>query len=171
MLIFPYPMTDIKRERAYVLWLLQRRDYSRPQLEKKLRARGLEDEKISDLIKTLTEEGLFKVDAYQRARVRQLLGRGLGAGLVKARLRGEKLSTTDKEISDAFDELGTTADAKLLTLVEKSLRLWGRRKHQLNDKEVEQKIVRSLMMKGHKAKEIVTALRVCRSNLGDEDAN
>ena len=150
-------MSELERSRSYVLWLLGRREYSRPQLEKKLKARGLQPEWITKLLDELREEGLFRETAYQKARTRQLLKKGLGASLVKAKLRFEKCEIKDGDIQEAFEAIGTTPQEELRKVVDKALRKYARGK-ELPPKELRQKILKSLMTKGHNVAAVLKSL-------------
>ena len=147
-------MEKEKNPRSYVLWLLTGRDYSRGQLEKKLKARGVEPAEIRTLLEGLIEEGLFREQNYQRARTRQLLRKGLGAPIVKSKLRAEKCQVSDDDIARGFEELGVDPQAQLRAAVEKELRRWARRTG-ADPREYRQRIARSLALKGHRIGDVL----------------
>jgi len=151
------PEEALKSARSYVLWLLSRRDYSRHTLESKLKARGIPLADGRALLDALVEEGYFREQNYQKARTRQLLRKGLGASLVKARLRGEKCTVSDGDIKQAFGDIGTDAHAELRTLVEKTVRRL-RRRGGYSERELRQRVIRALAAKGHRAGEVLAVL-------------
>jgi SOS response regulatory protein OraA/RecX len=148
----------IKSERSYVLWLLSVKEYSRPQLEKKLGARGLSRSEIDALLDDLKAEGIFRETAYQKARTRQLLKKGLGASLVKSRLRAEKCPIDNEDINAAYEEIGSDSKSQLRALIQKLLRRYERSKT-VAPKDIAQKITRSLQSKGHSYSEITALLK------------
>lgn len=149
---------DIQRQaRAYVIWLLARRDYSRPQLERKLRDRDVSVSEIRLLLDALVEEGYFREKNYQKARTRQLLKKGLGANVVKAKLRAEKCTVSDDDITTAFAEIGTDANTELRELVAKALRKWERRSG-VSERDIRQKVIKAMAAKGHRASDVIKVL-------------
>jgi SOS response regulatory protein OraA/RecX len=162
----PRPFSDEEPERSreardYILWLLGRRDYPRAQLERKLTGRGLAAADAKTLLDTLAEEGLFREKGYGEVRTRQLLRKGLGASLVKSRLRAEKAPVSDSEIREAYERLGSSPREELKVQVEKTLRKLDRRG--LAGRELRDKLVRALAPKGHRISDVLSLLEEIES--------
>lgn len=163
------PVDELKKNREYVLWLLGTRDYPRATLERKLKGRGLGAAEARALLDTLAEEGLFIEKNYQRAKTRSLLKRGLGASLVKFKLRADRVTVSDADISQAYDELSSSPRAELRVAVEKALRKWERRSG-IDPKDLRQKIVRSLALKGHRAGDVIAVMKELEQDEADRVA-
>ena len=140
--------------RQYLLWLLARREYPRSKLEEKLKARQYEPDQIKLLLDELKDEGLFREHAYAHARTRQLLKRGLGQSLVKARLRSEGIAISKEDIDNAFDHMGSQPLDELRILFQKTLRRWQRRT-ELTEKQCRDRVLQSLARKGHSITDIL----------------
>jgi SOS response regulatory protein OraA/RecX len=106
----------------------------------------------------ITEEGYFRPRAYAAARTRQLLKRGLGSSLVKARLRGEGIEISKEDIGQAFEQIGTQPLDELRTLLQKTQRRWERRSD-LTPKQKRDRIIQSLARKGHSISDILKLLK------------
>lgn len=147
------------RARSYVIWLLGRRDYSRRQLEEKLKKRGLSPDETKLLLTDLIENGWFKEDAYQRVRTRQIIKRGFGEAMIKAKLGAQRIRVEKVDIERAYEELGTTPQAQVKEAVEKYLRLHPRELAGLAPYQVRGKILNALLRKGYRSGEILAALQ------------
>lgn len=149
---------SLKKARSYVLYLLSRRDYSRTQLEKKLAQKKYKSELARSLIDSLISDGTFREAAYQKARTRQLLKKGLGASLVKSRLRFESCAIQDTDIETAYEHIGSSAEIELRALVQKQLRRFEKTPA-ASDREMTQKITKALQLKGHRFADISRILK------------
>jgi regulatory protein len=134
------------KDRSYILWLLGRQNYSRLQLERKLKKRELSADEIKTLLDSLTEKGLFREELFKEAKSRQLLRRGLGASHVRARLRQDKLSLSSEEVDKAYEDLSLNPELQIQALIEKALR---RLKNEKDPKKKKEKLLRALVSKGH----------------------
>jgi regulatory protein len=147
--------------RPYLLWLLARRDYSRSQLEEKLKARGVAESEIEALLQALVDEGLFKEEAFVRSRARVLAGRGLSKNWVRSKLRAERVEVPRELVAEVFEELGIDESNQARDLADKHARRLLRRDPRLKDlKAFTQKLLQALMTRGHAyalAKKIVDA--------------
>ena len=148
------------RAKSYVMWLIARRDYSRRQLEEKLKKRELAPDEIKDLLSELAEAGFYVEDAFKKSRTRQLMRRGLGPRALQMKLRSEKITLLPTDIDEALATLNTTLDAQALLVVEKELRRLDRRKDvaQMSAYERKQRIVQALLRKGYTAAQALEAL-------------
>jgi len=159
---------ELARARSYVLALLARRDYPRSTLERKLKLRKLDSASIKVLLDDLTERGIFREELYVRARTRQLLRKGEGPRLVKARLKRQKCEIGDADIEAAREILGENAEEPLRRLVVKTLLRW-RRKGELEAREVERKCFQSLAPKGHESSLLLRLIREENKRLQDNE--
>lgn len=144
--------------RAYVLWLLGRRDYSRAQLEKKLKQREVSPEEIRALLDPLVQKGILDETRYARSKTRSLLRKGFSVQAVKSLLKNEKCIVTPEDVALVQIEMGMDPKEELLRLVAKSYQRWSRRSR-LDDSQVEQRVIRSLAMKGHRVNELRDAYK------------
>lgn len=138
--------TSLTRARSYVLWLLARRDYPRRQLEEKLRKRELSPEQIKTLLDTLAENGLYKEETFKKLRTRQLLKRGFGPSMVKAKMSRDRIIPTQDELNSAYEELDLSPEAQIKQLIEKYAK---RYEYLALDKHsLKQRIIQALLRKG-----------------------
>jgi len=138
--------TTLTRARSYVLWLLARRDYPRRQLEEKLRKRELSPEQIKTLLDALAENGLYKEETFKKLRTRQLLKRGFGPSMVKAKMSRDRIVPTQEELNTAYEELELSPEGQIKLLIEKYARRYeylALEKHALK-----QRIIQALLRKG-----------------------
>ena len=96
---------------------------------------------------------------FKRTRTRQLLKRGLAPNVVKAKLRADRCTITDVDIAGGYNELHSSAREELKALVEKSLRKLDRGgRNDLESKKAFERVVQSLMRKGHRGSDVRTIL-------------
>ncbi len=153
-------MDKIQSARNYVLWLLARRDYSRWQLELKLKARKLDAQEIKTLLEALIADGIFQEQNYKKAKTRQLLRKGMGPYAIKSKLRTQKESVSDADINQAFSDIGSTPDTELKLAIEKIIRKLVRQNQgDIKDKAIQQKIIKTLSSKGHSTANIIKLLK------------
>ncbi len=136
----------IKRARSYVLWLLARKDYSRRQLEEKLKKRELSVLEIKDLLESLIENGWYQEGAFKKVRTRQLIKRGYGPSMIKAKLGQEKVQISKEDITQAYEDLGTSAGQEVRSLIHKFLKRYTGQGHE--GRELQNRIVQALARKG-----------------------
>lgn len=135
--------------RSYVIWLLGRKDYSRKQLEEKLRKRDSTPSEISQLLSSLTAEGWYQESAFKKVRVRQLLKRGFGPSAVKAKLRNDKILISNEEVDAAYQDLDTTSEKQINELIIKLKKRYSNKP--LVKHELVSKIGTALVRKGFSA--------------------
>lgn len=138
--------TTLTRARSYVLWLLARRDYPRRQLEEKLRKRELSPEQIKTLLNTLAENGLYKEETFKKLRTRQLLKKGFGPSMVKAKMSRDRIVPTQEELNTAYDELELSPEAQIKQLIEKYTKRYEYLA--LEQRALKQRIIQALLRKG-----------------------
>lgn len=142
------PVTEDPR--SYVMRALGTRDYSRAQLETKLRARGHAPESIKNALENLIGEGWFKEDAFVSARVRALLSKNYGPTWIKAKLRSEKVTVSDEAIDAGYDHLGFGEADQVRELVRKALASTRVKKKFLEDARLARgRLVHGVVTKGH----------------------
>ena len=103
-------MTELKKHRSYLIWLLARKDYPRRQLEEKLKKREVSSSDIKTLLDQLITEGWFYEGTFKKVRTRQLIRRGYGPRMIQAKLRTDRLSIQAEEINVAYSELGSSSE-------------------------------------------------------------
>jgi SOS response regulatory protein OraA/RecX len=148
----------LKNAKKYVLYLLSRRDYSRFQIEKKLKLRKISLSQCNELLDELKAEGLFKEQAYAKARTRQLLKKGFSNSMLKAKLKSERCVIHDGDIEEAFEHVGSNAEHELKLQVEKELRKIQKNCSSIDENTLE-KITKTLQKKGHRFLEIQKQLQ------------
>ncbi len=136
----------IKRARSYVLWLLARKDYSRRQLEEKLKKRELSVLEIKDLLESLIENGWYQEGTFKKVRTRQLIKRGYGPSMIKAKLGQEKVQVSKEDITQAYEDLGTSAGQEVRALIHKFLKRYTGQGHE--GRELQNRVVQALARKG-----------------------
>jgi SOS response regulatory protein OraA/RecX len=139
-------MEEHKRERSYLIWLLSRKDYPRRQLEEKLRKREVPKDAIKKLLDQLIDDGWYNEGTFKKVRTRQLIKRGYGPSLIKAKLGRERLKVDNEEIAAAYEELGTDAQLQIIEAVKKLQRRYLPRN--LDKRALDQKIIQALLRKG-----------------------
>lgn len=135
------------------MWLLARRDYPRRQLEEKLRKRELSPEEIKSLLDSLIESGFYKEDAFKKLRTRQLLRRGFGPSLVKAKMSRDRIVPTNEELTQAYAELELSPEQQIKLLVEKYSKRYSHL--DLDTRGLKQKIIQALLRKGFPTSTII----------------
>ena len=150
-------MTELKKHRSYLIWLLARKDYPRRQLEEKLKKREVSSSDIKTLLDQLITEGWFYEGTFKKVRTRQLIRRGYGPRMIQAKLRTDRLSIQAEEINVAYSELGSSSEQHLKELIEKYQRRYESKK--LPPRELKHKIVQALMRKGFDASSILKELK------------
>lgn len=144
------PKTPTEDPRAYLLRALGSRDYSRAQLEAKLRERGHAPDRIASALESLIEAGFFKEESFASARIRALLRKGYGPGWIRLKLRTEKVTVDDDMIQSAYGHLGLTEADQVRELVRKQLRSSRiRAQMQADARAARTKLLKSLVAKGH----------------------
>lgn len=93
---------DVARQRAIAL--LARREHSALELKQKLAKLGLSDEKLSDAIDSLREEGLQSDRRFAGSFVRERMLRGQGAQRIQQELRQRGIAS--ELITAALEEEG-----------------------------------------------------------------
>lgn len=83
--------------------LLQRREHSRRELARKLRARGVEGDEVEAALERLTDAGLQDDARFAQSVARQRCASGYGCLYIQAELKGHGLS--DETIRQAIDLL------------------------------------------------------------------
>ena len=78
-------MTEKERTKLknYVLWLLSRQDYSRSQIEQKLRVKGAEEDYAKQLINWCEQHGFIDDIRYNESFIRRQINKGLGLMRIK----------------------------------------------------------------------------------------
>lgn len=147
---------SLQKAKSYVMWLLARRDYPRRQLEEKLRKRELSPQKIKALLDSLVEEGWYKEDAFKKLRARQLLKRGFGPSLVKAKMSRDGIVPSNEELKEAYSELELSPEKQIRQLLEKFSRRYA--PQGLEHKKLKHKLFQILLRKGFSSSDILKAL-------------
>lgn len=153
-----------KRQQAYLVWLLARRDYSRFQLEQKLKKRDVSAAEISSLLEGLIEQGYFHEQSYKMVRIRSLVRRGFGPRYIQSKLREQKIRPTDEDFTEAFQQLNQAPDEGLDSVILKLLAKLKSRN--LDPKILESRLVKNLMAKGHAPHKVLERYR----RIKDENA-
>jgi len=144
---------SLKNAKKYVLYLLSRRDYSRYQIERKLKLKKVPQDQASQILEDLKAEGLFKENAYAKARTRQLLKKGLSNTALKSKLRFEHCIVQDTDIEEAYLEVGSSGELELQSQLKKELRKFAKKNEAIDAKAI-QKISQTLQKKGHRFSDI-----------------
>lgn len=146
----------LQRAKSYIMWLLARRDYPRKQLEDKLKKRELAPHEIKKLLDSLIEEGWYKEDSFKKLRTRQLLKRGFGPTMVKAKMSRDRIAPSKEELATAYEELELSPEVQIRQLLEK----FGRRYAPLGlePRKLREKLFQSLLRKGFSASQILKEL-------------
>lgn len=87
------PLETEEHARSYLLDLLARKDYSRAQLEQKLKQRGCAAEFIDPLLNQFAELGYQSDQRFVEAQVRQRLEQGQGRRKIEFELRNKGVSS------------------------------------------------------------------------------
>ncbi|MBS1982766.1 MAG: regulatory protein RecX [Bdellovibrionales bacterium] len=150
--------------RAFLLRTLSCRDYSRSQLEEKLRERGHAPDRIAAAIEELQEAGFFKADAYAEARMRAFIHKGYGPRWIQSKLRSEKVAVTKEMIDAAYDHLGLSEDEQIRELVRKQMKSSTLRKQlQSDEREARNKWTKRLITRGFAPHAIARAIAAALS--------
>lgn len=135
------------------MWLLARRDYPRRQLEEKLRKRELSPAEIKSLLDSLIESGFFKEDAFKKLRTRQLLRRGDGPSLIKAKMSRDRIVPSNEELTQAYEDLELNPEQQIKLLIEKYTRRYAYL--DLDARSLKQRIIQAIMRKGFPSSTII----------------
>jgi SOS response regulatory protein OraA/RecX len=147
---------SLQKAKSYVMWLLARRDYPRRQLEEKLRKRELSPQKIKALLDSLVEEGWYKEDAFKKLRTQQLLKRGFGPSMVKAKMSRDRIVPSKEELDQAYSELDLSPEQQIRELLEKFNRRYA--PQGLEPQKLRHKLFQALQRKGFNSSDILKAL-------------
>ena len=145
--------------KEHALALLNRRDYSREELLKKLLEKGEEPEAAEAAVERLTELGFVDDARYARLIVRHYAAKGYGPRCVKQELhhRGIPAELFD-EAMEQMPEQDETVDRLLRS----------RLKSEAPDRGELKKASDFLLRKGYSWDEINAALRRYQASIGDE---
>jgi regulatory protein len=94
---------DAAECRRRALDLLARREHSRDELERKLRARGFADATLAQTLTSLEADGLLADQRFAESFVRSRIGRGQGPARIRAELAARGVDQTC-----AAEQLATT---------------------------------------------------------------
>ena len=134
---------------SYALKLLAKRDYSRAKLRDKLLQREFPPEEIDEALDELIEKKYLREDYYAEARVKGLMHKGLSPTMIKYRLSEEDCQVTLEFIETIYNEYKLSSDDQIQELLAKKLRS-SRVDHSNGlSYEAKQKIVASVVRKGH----------------------
>ncbi len=92
------------RAYTYLIKLLSSRDYSEHKLREKLREKKFPASDIEDAISSVKEHGYLKEDLYAEARIKAFMNKGYSADYIRQKLNQEKVTVTEVEIFEIFDE-------------------------------------------------------------------
>lgn len=143
---------------TYALRLLAKRDYSRAKLCEKLLQRDFDKDEIELALDELTEKKFLREDYYAEARVKGLMHKGLSPTMIKNRLAEENCLVESEFIDAIYGEYKLDPNDQIRGLVEKKLRSSRFRDAENLDYGAKQKIVASVVRKGHSPRHVFQVL-------------
>lgn len=141
----------------YVIKLLSSRDYSEHKLREKMREKKYPADEINNVIDEIKAKGYLKEELYAEARIKAFMNKGYSADFIRQKLTQEKVTVTEIEIYDIFEEYHLTEDDQIVRLLKKKLRSISEDKEKAyNDR---QKAIRFCLSKGHKPGAVFKVLK------------
>lgn len=141
----------------YLIKLLSSRDYSEHKLREKMREKKYPANEIDDAINDVKERGYLKEDLYAEARIKAFMNKGYSADYIRQKLNQEKVTVTEVEIYEIFEEHRITESDQIERLLQKKLRVISPDKEKAyNDR---QKAIRYALTKGHKPSAVFSILK------------
>ena len=145
------------RAYTYLIKLLSSRDYSEHKLREKLREKKFPASDIEDAINSVKEHGYLKEELYAEARIKAFMNKGYSADYIRQKLNQEKVTVTEVEIYEIFEEHRVTENDQIERLLQKKLRVISPDKEKAyNDR---QKAIRYALTKGHKPGAVFSILK------------
>jgi SOS response regulatory protein OraA/RecX len=110
----------VSTNRNYLLYLLSRRNYSRSQLERKLKLRKIASKEIEQLLNSLEAEKIFRPELHAESRLRVLARKGYSIDGIYWKLRSEGLKKSKDWVAQQFSEEGFDENQSLKQIIEKA---------------------------------------------------
>ena len=155
--------TDKKKHdaRSYGFWLLNRRSYSSFKLKQKIEKKYSQEE-TQKAIQSLLKEGWMDDILYAQSKSREWIQRGFSVYYIQKKLEREKLSLSEEQIFDLYEELGLTEKDQIIRLIQKKLKKVKNfselKDIKKMDYKIKQKLIQAALSKGHHYGEIQKAL-------------
>lgn len=141
----------------YVIKLLSARDYSEHKLREKMREKKFPADEIENVINEIKAKGHLKEELYAEARIKAFMNKGYSADFIRQKLAQEKVTVTEIEIYDIFDEYHLTENDQIERLLKKKLKTISKDKEKAyNDR---QKAIRFAISKGHRPGAVFKVLK------------
>lgn len=128
----------------YLIKLLSSRDYSEHKLRSKLNEKKFEQTEIDKAITSVKEKNYLREDLYKEARTKAFISKGYSKKFIKNKLKIEKLTIEDDQLSDIYLDNHQSEEEQVLRLFHKK----GDRLDLTDPKNVA-KIIRFALSKGH----------------------
>jgi regulatory protein len=128
----------------YIVRLLSARDYSEHKLREKLKTKKFPADEVESAIEEVKTKGYLREEAYTEARIKGFMHKGYSVNYIRQKLSQEKLTVENESIQDVFGEHRVSQDDQIERLARKKL---GQK--QVLDFDLEGKILRFLISKGH----------------------
>lgn len=84
--------------------LLSGQDYSKSDLIKKIKTKGISDEMANKIIERLKEQNLYKEEAYTNSLIKKRAKKGLSKELIQEELHKKGISVSSQEIQNIIED-------------------------------------------------------------------
>jgi regulatory protein len=132
----------------YVIKLISSRDYSEHKLREKMREKKYPANEIDNVISEIKAKGYLKEELYAEARIKAFMNKGYSADYIRQKLAQEKVTVTEIEIYEIFDEYHLTENDQIERLLKKKLKTISEDKEKAYKDR--QKAIRYAISKGHR---------------------
>ncbi len=136
-----------KQAYSYLVKLISARDYSEHKLREKLREKKFPANEIEDALNEIKSRGYLREEAYSEARIKAFMSKGYSVSYIKQKLQQEKLTVSEDQIQDIFQEHRETEEDQIRRLLGKKLKVIPEDKEEAYKEK--QKAVRFALSKGH----------------------
>lgn len=147
-----------KEAYSYIVKLLSSREYSEHKLREKLRTKKFPANEIDDALTEIKAKGYLREEVYTESRVRGLMNKAYSPNYIRQKLAQEKLTVSEEEIQEIFQENHVSEEEQIERLVKKKV---GSKTNL--DFDQQGKILRYLISKGH---DFSTSKKVLKATLG-----
>lgn len=155
-----------KQAYSYLVKLLSSRDYSEHKLREKLREKKFPANEIDDAVNEIKERGYLREEAYSEARIKAFMNKGYSANYIKQKLQQEKLTVSEEQIYEVFDEYRITEPEQIKKLLSKKLKGLSDDKEEAQRER--QKAIRFALSKGHNPGTVFKTLKTSFNYDGTE---
>lgn len=114
-------------------------------------------DEINNVIEEIKAKGYLKEELYAEARIKAFMNKGYSADFIRQKLAQEKVTVTEIEIYEIFDEYHLTENDQIERLLKKKLKEISEDKEKAyNDR---QKAIRFAISKGHRPSAVFKVLK------------